>query len=155
MGPLSHSYAAAGFFPRSDDQERRASSVSSSFQMAPGDNLDDNINDEQQISTTNNNGEESVYSQTRYWLIEDPPKLDPDGKSLTPRLNRQFVNCTQTRNLRDNFLYWDAKSKERQQSLTMSTATTASSLAVSRSPGSDGDEAKERDTGEEGEAGAK
>lgn len=96
--------------------------------MAPGDNLDDNIDREQQIC--NNGGEESVYSQTRYWLIEDPPKLGSDGKSMTPKLNRQFINCTQTRNLRDNFLYWDAKSKERQQSLTMSTTGAATTTAT-------------------------
>lgn len=133
VGPLSHSYAAAGFFPRSDDRDRRLSSAP----MTPGEleggahvGLADIASESRQIkraigqSTNGLDGDtSSVYSQTRYWLIEDPPKLSPDGQSAAPKLNRQFVTCTQTRNLRDNFLYWDAKSKERQQSLTLPTTS--------------------------------
>lgn len=49
--------------------------------------------------------QESVYNQTKYWLIDD---------SKAYKLNKQFLTCTQTLNLRSNFLYWDAKSKEKQ-----------------------------------------
>jgi len=50
--------------------------------------------------------QESVYNQSKYWLIED------DEES---RLNKQFLHCAQTSNLRNNFLYWDAKSRDKQQ----------------------------------------
>lgn len=50
---------------------------------------------------------ESVYSQSKYWLIDH---------SETSKLNKQFLRCTQTSNLRNNFLYWDAKSREKQTS---------------------------------------
>lgn len=52
---------------------------------------------------------ESVYNQTKYWLIENPA----DGSRS--KLNKSFLNCIQTMNLRSNFLYWDAKSKDKQQ----------------------------------------
>lgn len=82
VGPLSHSYAAAGFFPRSTDP-----SISE-------------LEDDETGSE-----EKSVYNQSKYWLIEDT-----NGSEL----NKQFLRCTQTLNLRNNFLYWDAKSKEKQ-----------------------------------------
>lgn len=57
---------------------------------------EDNKNDE-------DDEQESVHNQTKYWLIEDNPKSGP-------KLNKQFLRCTQTANLRSNFLFWDAKS---------------------------------------------
>lgn len=61
---------------------------------------------------------ESVYSQSKYWLIDH---------SKTSKLNKQFLRCTQTFNLRNNFLYWDAKSKEKQ---TITTPSANHSLDI-------------------------
>lgn len=101
VGPLSHSYAAAGFFPKWN----LASQASKSLAKPKDD-------------------QESVYSQTKYWLIEEPEvevfAEEPAALLARPqlalrRLNGQFLRCLQTLNLRNNFLYWDAKSKEPRQ----------------------------------------
>lgn len=56
---------------------------------------------------------ESVYNQSKYWLIDNA------NQKL---LNKQFLGCMQTANLRNNFIYWDEKSKLKQQiSINQST----------------------------------
>lgn len=119
VGPLSHSYAAAGFFPKSndpivyqddgEDEQEKENHDSSSKTSA----LDQKVD-------AGSNQTETVYNQTKYWLIED----SPDGRS---KLNKQFLKCVQTMNLRNNFLYWDAKSKEKQQQQAKQSITSASS----------------------------
>lgn len=54
---------------------------------------------------------EAVYDQTKYWLIDHSKVSD---------LNRNFLRCTQTWNLRNNFLYWDSLSSEREALLLAS-----------------------------------
>lgn len=104
VGPLSHSYAAAGFFPKSSELDSEGPKAASSGEVddrkRASRNDDDNADDPEQ--------RESVYSQTKYWLIDD----SSDGRK---KLNKQFLDCTQTMNLRNNFLYWDSMSKEKQQ----------------------------------------
>jgi len=113
VGPLSHSYAAAGFFPRAHEGE------SGPVACARGGSLGE---------TDAELAGETVYQQTKYWLIEDEEQQEgqegqtsPSGDCGAPakpkrKLNRQFLACTQTKNLRNNFLYWDAKSREKQSS---------------------------------------
>lgn len=165
VGPLSHSYAAAGFFPKStepfglsqpgnksqdnnngqankeltitnnndnelDDNNHRHGALRTakdecrSDQIAQGSRSPDSTAKEKELSSgcssssvdhplaDANEGAEkdelevdSVYNQSKYWLIDH---------SKTSKLNKQFLRCTQTSNLRNNFLYWDAKSKEKQ-----------------------------------------
>lgn len=105
VGPLSHSYAAAGFFPRST-QPTTSQSCSSIYDT------------NQQQDRDEYQEQESVYNQTKYWLIEDPP----NGQSS--KLNKQFLSCIQTMNLRNNFLYWDAKSKEKQKQQQISASSS-------------------------------
>lgn len=62
-----------------------------------------NSNHDHAVAELEQEEEESVYNQTKYWLIEDNPK---NGA----KLNKQFLQCTQTANLRSNFLFWDAQS---------------------------------------------
>lgn len=97
MGPLSHSYAAAGFFPKSN-------------QLLPVDEQQQQRQQQQQDSDL----EGSVYNQSKYWLIED---------NSEQKLNRQFLRCIQTANLRSNFLYWDEKSKLKQQQAIAAQST--------------------------------
>lgn len=109
MGPLSHSYAAAGFFPKSTE-----STIGHLFgRQLSGEPA--TAGDEPQPD------QESVYNQTKYWLIEN----SPDGRS---KLNRQFLRCVQTMNLRNNFLYWDAESKVKQQQAKQSATSASSSI---------------------------
>lgn len=92
VGPLSHSYAAAGFFPKSNETLIKSDSL---------------LLDEAKSSSTSDSEEyESVYNQSKYWLI--------DSSKDHKKLNKQFLRCIQTSNLRNNFLYWDAKSNEKQ-----------------------------------------
>lgn len=107
VGPLSHSYAVAGFFPKSIEPLESSGSD------------DDDDDDEAKLSSDDE--QDSVYNQSKYWLIEDEGLAggsESTGNNSTTRsgkLNKQFLRCTQTMNLRNNFLYWDAKSKEKQQ----------------------------------------
>lgn len=130
VGPLSHSYAAAGFFPKSTDPKLgETEKIQDSFAGEDESNLDSNSCTQQggQNSNDNNNNttynytqevqEESVYEQSKYWLIED---------SNVSKLNKQFLRCTQTLNLRNNFLYWDAKSKEKQHQMQQQTSLSSS-----------------------------
>ena len=104
VGPLSHSYAAAGFFPKSSELEmldpdgRAPDGGESSACETLG----------ERKNSSDGDLRESVFNQTKYWLIDD----SSDGRK---KLNKQFLDCIQTMNLRNNFLYWDAKSKEKQQ----------------------------------------
>lgn len=102
VGPLSHSYAVAGFFPKS-------------IEPLESSGLED---DEAKLSSDDE--QDSVYNQSKYWLIEDDglaggSEGSTGNTNVTGKLNKQFLRCTQTMNLRKNFLYWDAKSKEKQQ----------------------------------------
>lgn len=106
VGPLSHSYAAAGFFPRATEPEiLEALDEADGFMSIPD---EDRVEQQQQPQISD---QESVYNQSKYWLIED-------SATGPNRLNKQFRRCTQTSNLRSNFLYWDAKSKEAKQAVT-------------------------------------
>lgn len=144
VGPLSHSYAAAGFFPKSTDPkhaeiDKTASSIVEEAEYDVGGEAGpecevqaeprttcirqegQNSNDHNNYNTYNadqEEQEESVYEQSKYWLIED---------SNVSKLNKQFLRCTQTLNLRNNFLYWDAKSKEKQNQLQQQTSISSSS----------------------------
>lgn len=103
VGPLSHSYAAAGFFPKQNKTATTCENI-----------MTYNTHDDEEE-------QESVYNQSKYWLIEDNCVSEQEEKGLIisgndvpkkPKLNKQFLRCLQTSNLRNNFLYWDAKSKE-------------------------------------------
>lgn len=140
VGPLSHSYAAAGFFPKSTDPklaeidnnndniQLKASTAEANCDSEDeaeattqqggqnSNNNNDNNNNNNIITYSDDNQEESVYEQSKYWLIED---------SNVSRLNKQFLRCTQTLNLRNNFLYWDCKSKEKQHQLQQQTSISS------------------------------
>lgn len=125
VGPLSHSYAAAGFFPKSTEP----TGIKPVGAESEGEEKSERQPEEAETAVSlletgpEQQGQETVYNQTKYWLIEDPPPSDRE-----PRLNRQFLNCVQTMNLRNNFLYWDAKSKVKQKQPKQSTTSASSSV---------------------------
>lgn len=118
MGPLSHSYAAAGFFPRSNEHIEAVESGACVDSRAKLRKLKPDPKDRSQnIEDDDNEQEEpdTVYNQTKYWLIDE---------NKVTKLNKHFLICAQTSNLRSNFLYWDAKSKETKPPITATTLTT-------------------------------
>lgn len=58
VGPLSHSYAAAGFFPKS-------------IEPLEFSGLADDDEADRKSSSSLDDDQDSVYNQSKYWLIED------------------------------------------------------------------------------------
>lgn len=130
VGPLSYSYALAGFFPgktpsgwsRQDmdklqDDEDNYRDREDAYGATMSNNMDWSsiyTNNNQQDSDNGMMGD--IKEQTKYWVIEDKRKL-----------NSMLTNSIQTINLRNNFLFWDAKSKLDANKIPSSQVTTANS----------------------------